>query len=94
MAVLSHPHAVLMLLHKGAVAESYLLHVRVGAHVMFHRLYGMYPCHFLTFLRSSYGRPENVKIFKDVILVRDPTCLIISNRQCDFLFVDDVWFGL
>jgi len=54
----------------GAVAENYVLHLRVGAHVMFHRLYGMYPCHFLTFLRSVYGRPENAKIFKDVILVR------------------------
>jgi len=36
---------------------------------MFHRLYGMYPCHFLTFLRSVYGRPESLKIFKDLILV-------------------------
>jgi len=60
--------------HEGAVAESYLLHIRVGAHVMFHRLYGMYPCHFLTFLRSVYGRPENLKPFKDVILVSDLTC--------------------
>jgi len=70
----------------GSMAENYLCHLRVGAHVMFHRLYGMYPCHFLTFLRSVYGRQENLKIFKDVVLpmlahVRVHPLLVLLPRR-------------
>lgn len=35
------------------------LHVQVGLYAFFHRLYGMFPCNFLSYLRTQYS--ENNK---------------------------------
>ena len=53
----------------GSVPDVYLLHLQVGTYSLFHRLYGMYPCHFLTYLRSAYSRKENEPVFQETIKV-------------------------
>ncbi|CAB1318490.1 unnamed protein product, partial [Coregonus sp. 'balchen'] len=34
---------------------------------LFHRLYGMYPCNFVSYLRSHYSMKENVDTFEEVV---------------------------
>ncbi|XP_023715009.1 hamartin isoform X2 [Cryptotermes secundus] len=47
--------------------EEHLLHLQVGLYTLFHRLYGMYPCNFLSYLRHEYGQIENLGIFSHTI---------------------------
>ena len=51
------------------VLEVYLVHLRVGLYCLFHRLYGMYPCHFLTYLRDVFTKSANRHIFNETIEV-------------------------
>lgn len=50
-----------------SMSETFVLHLQVGVYSLFHRLYGMFPCHFLAYLRSYYGgrdySEENFKVF-------------------------------
>ncbi|XP_064649167.1 hamartin-like isoform X2 [Lineus longissimus] len=41
------------------VPDIFLLHLQVGVYALFHRLYGMYPCNFLAFLRSYYSKKDH-----------------------------------
>ncbi|XP_050010956.1 hamartin isoform X2 [Alexandromys fortis] len=51
----------------GHVTEVYLVHLHAGVYALFHRLYGMYPCNFVSFLRSHYSMKENVETFEEVV---------------------------
>nr|XP_033816127.1 hamartin isoform X2 [Geotrypetes seraphini] len=51
----------------GHVAEIYLVHLHASVYALFHRLYGMYPCNFVSFLRSHYSMKEHLETFEEVI---------------------------
>uniref|UniRef100_A0A7N9CEQ0 TSC complex subunit 1 n=1 Tax=Macaca fascicularis TaxID=9541 RepID=A0A7N9CEQ0_MACFA len=51
----------------GHVAEVYLVHLHASVYALFHRLYGMYPCNFVSFLRSHYSMKENLETFEEVV---------------------------
>ncbi|XP_070614774.1 hamartin [Erythrolamprus reginae] len=51
----------------GHVAEIYLVHFHASVYALFHRLYGMYPCNFVSFLRSHYSMKENLETFEEVV---------------------------
>nr|KAF6434734.1 TSC complex subunit 1 [Molossus molossus] len=51
----------------GHVAEVYLVHLHTSVYALFHRLYGMYPCNFVSFLRSHYSMKENLETFEEVV---------------------------
>lgn len=51
----------------GHVTEVYLVHLHASVYALFHRLYGMYPCNFVSFLRSHYSMKENVETFEEVV---------------------------
>ncbi|KAL3871551.1 hypothetical protein ACJMK2_039542 [Sinanodonta woodiana] len=51
----------------GNVPDVYLLHLRVSVYSLFHRLYGMYPYNFLTYLRQCYNKKENLTVFEEVV---------------------------
>ncbi|XP_063230787.1 hamartin [Bacillus rossius redtenbacheri] len=47
--------------------EEHLLHLQVSLYSLFLRLYAMYPCNFLSYLRREYGQPECLGIFSHTI---------------------------
>ncbi|XP_075228595.1 tuberous sclerosis 1 protein hamartin isoform X2 [Lycorma delicatula] len=50
------------------MSEGYLLHLQVGLYALFHRLYGMFPCNFLAYLRHEYSiRGDNLTVFSHTI---------------------------
>lgn len=51
----------------GHVTEIYLVHLHTSVYALFHRLYGMYPCNFVSFLRSHYSMKENLETFEEVV---------------------------
>ncbi|XP_074150052.1 hamartin isoform X2 [Sminthopsis crassicaudata] len=51
----------------GHVTEIYLVHLHASVYALFHRLYGMYPCNFVSFLRSHYSMKENLETFEEVV---------------------------
>ncbi|XP_006260043.2 hamartin isoform X2 [Alligator mississippiensis] len=51
----------------GHVPEIYLVHLHASVYALFHRLYGMYPCNFVSFLRSYYSMKENLETFEEVV---------------------------
>ncbi|MGH0125766.1 UNVERIFIED_CONTAM: hypothetical protein FKN15_001600 [Acipenser sinensis] len=51
----------------GHVPEVYLIHLHASVYALFHRLYGMYPCNFVSYLRSHYSMKENVETFEEVV---------------------------
>ncbi|XP_054440153.1 hamartin isoform X2 [Pteronotus mesoamericanus] len=51
----------------GHVAEISLVHLHTSVYALFHRLYGMYPCNFVSFLRSHYSMKENLETFEEVV---------------------------
>lgn len=53
----------------GHVTEVYLVHLHASVYALFHRLYGMYPCNFVSFLRSHYSMKENLATFEEVVKV-------------------------
>ncbi|XP_008215253.1 hamartin isoform X2 [Nasonia vitripennis] len=54
--------------HGGCDADQlYLLHVQVGLHHLFYRLYAMYPCNFVSFLKQQYLQRDQLAIFKKII---------------------------
>ncbi|ELV12667.1 Hamartin [Tupaia chinensis] len=54
-------------LNSGHVTEIYLVHLHASVYALFHRLYGMYPCNFVSFLRSHYSMKENLETFEEVV---------------------------
>uniref|UniRef100_A0A3P9LQW4 TSC complex subunit 1 n=1 Tax=Oryzias latipes TaxID=8090 RepID=A0A3P9LQW4_ORYLA len=51
----------------GHVPEVYLIHLHASVYSLFHRLYGMYPCNFVSYLRSHYSMKENMETFDEVV---------------------------
>ncbi|XP_072908452.1 TSC complex subunit 1b isoform X1 [Hemitrygon akajei] len=51
----------------GQISEVYLIHLHASVYALFHRLYGMYPCNFVSYLRSHYSMKENIEIFEEVV---------------------------
>lgn len=49
------------------VPDVFVIHLQMCVYSMFHRLYGMYPCSFLAFLRQFYSRKENMIVFDQII---------------------------
>uniref|UniRef100_A0A8C5R113 TSC complex subunit 1 n=1 Tax=Leptobrachium leishanense TaxID=445787 RepID=A0A8C5R113_9ANUR len=51
----------------GHVPETCLVHLHASVYALFHRLYGMYPCNFVSFLRSHYSMKENLETFEEMV---------------------------
>ncbi|XP_031133366.1 TSC complex subunit 1b isoform X3 [Sander lucioperca] len=51
----------------GHISEVYLIHLHASVYSLFHRLYGMYPCNFVSYLRSHYSMKENMETFEEVV---------------------------
>ncbi|KAI4901435.1 hypothetical protein NFI96_014724 [Prochilodus magdalenae] len=51
----------------GHISEVYLIHLHASVYSLFHRLYGMYPCNFISYLRSHYSMKENMDTFEEVV---------------------------
>ncbi len=53
--------------HIQSLPEAQQVHVQVGLYALFHRLYGLFPCNFLSYLRTQYS--DNNKDNKVVIIL-------------------------
>ncbi|KAG8545173.1 hypothetical protein GDO81_021299 [Engystomops pustulosus] len=51
----------------GHAAGTCLVHLHASVYALFHRLYGMYPCNFVSFLRSHYSMKENLETFEEIV---------------------------
>ncbi|KAM9857753.1 TSC complex subunit 1a [Aulostomus maculatus] len=51
----------------GHAAVVQLVHLQAGVYALFHRLYGMFPCNFMSYLRLHYSMKENLDTFQEVI---------------------------
>ncbi|KAG7268993.1 hypothetical protein CRUP_033485 [Coryphaenoides rupestris] len=50
-----------------AVHGAYLVHLHASVYSLFHRLYGMFPCNFMSYLRLHYSMKENLDIFHNIV---------------------------
>ncbi|GFO17745.1 hamartin [Plakobranchus ocellatus] len=48
--------------------EVFRLYLQVAIYSLFHRLYGMYPCLFMSFIRKFYTHKENIHIYEEIVL--------------------------
>lgn len=53
----------------GHAQGAYAVHLHASVYSFFHRLYGMYPCNFVSYLRAHYSMKENVDTFEEVVKV-------------------------
>ncbi|XP_059404263.1 hamartin-like isoform X2 [Carassius carassius] len=53
--------------HPGQAQGVFAVHLHASVYSLFHRLYGMYPCNFVSYLRSHYSMKENVDLFGEVV---------------------------
>ncbi|XP_047448252.1 TSC complex subunit 1a isoform X2 [Mugil cephalus] len=51
----------------GHVPVIHLVHLHAGVYSLFHRLYGMFPCNFISYLRLHYSMKENLDTFQEVV---------------------------
>uniref|UniRef100_A0A3P9MJJ3 TSC complex subunit 1a n=1 Tax=Oryzias latipes TaxID=8090 RepID=A0A3P9MJJ3_ORYLA len=51
----------------GHVPAVQLVHLHAGVYSLFHRLYGMFPCNFIYYLRLHYSMKENLDTFQEVV---------------------------
>uniref|UniRef100_A0A3B4UCR7 TSC complex subunit 1a n=1 Tax=Seriola dumerili TaxID=41447 RepID=A0A3B4UCR7_SERDU len=51
----------------GHVPVLHLVHLHAGVYSLFHRLYGMFPCNFISYLRLHYSMKENLDTFQEVV---------------------------
>ncbi|XP_030579440.1 TSC complex subunit 1a isoform X2 [Archocentrus centrarchus] len=51
----------------GHVPMVYMVHLHAGVYSLFHRLYGMFPCNFISYLRLHYSMKENLDTFQEVV---------------------------
>uniref|UniRef100_A0A673IMG8 Hamartin-like n=1 Tax=Sinocyclocheilus rhinocerous TaxID=307959 RepID=A0A673IMG8_9TELE len=56
--------------HPGHAHGVFAVHLHASVYSLFHRLYGMYPCNFISYLRAHYSMKENVDTFEEVVKVR------------------------
>ncbi|XP_061527194.1 TSC complex subunit 1a isoform X2 [Phycodurus eques] len=57
----------------GHTPTVHVVHLHAGVYSLFHRLYGMFPCNFLSYLRLHFSMKENLDTFQHVVKVRDTT---------------------
>ncbi|CAL8343760.1 unnamed protein product [Lota lota] len=50
-----------------AVHGAYLVHLHASVYSLFHRLYGMFPCNFISYLRLHYAMKENLDVFHNIV---------------------------
>ncbi|XP_014276292.1 hamartin isoform X2 [Halyomorpha halys] len=70
------------------VPEGYLLHVEIGLYALFNRLYGMFPCNFLSYLRQHYNSKESLPVFTHTIkpmldTVRMHPLLVTASKELE-----------
>ncbi|XP_055055291.2 TSC complex subunit 1a isoform X1 [Misgurnus anguillicaudatus] len=53
--------------HPGHAQGVYAVHLHASVYLLFQRLYGMYPCNFVSYLRAHYGMKENVDTYEEVV---------------------------
>ncbi|XP_042611639.1 hamartin-like isoform X2 [Cyprinus carpio] len=53
--------------HPGQAQGVFAVHLYASVYSLFHRLYGMYPCNFVSYLRAHYSMKENVDTFEEVV---------------------------
>uniref|UniRef100_A0A3B3R4V5 TSC complex subunit 1b n=1 Tax=Paramormyrops kingsleyae TaxID=1676925 RepID=A0A3B3R4V5_9TELE len=53
--------------NQGHVTDVYLIHLHASVYSLLHRLYGMFPCNFVSYLRSHYSMKENMDTFEEVV---------------------------
>lgn len=68
--------------------QLYLLHLRIGLNSLFHRLYAMYPCNFIAYLKVQYSPRDQDVIFNHTIKpmldsVRLHPLLVISSKDTE-----------
>ncbi|XP_076003642.1 TSC complex subunit 1a isoform X2 [Genypterus blacodes] len=51
----------------GHVPAVHLVHLHASVYSLFHRLYGMYPCNFISYLRLHYSMKENLDTFHELV---------------------------
>ncbi|KAM7415494.1 hypothetical protein PAMA_017820 [Pampus argenteus] len=51
----------------GDVPIVHLVHLQASVYSLFHRLYGMFPCNFISYLRLHYSMKENLDTFQEVV---------------------------
>ena len=75
--------------HPLNIKECELIHLQYGFYMLFNRLYGMYPCTFIDFLRNEYvNKPDKTPIFNHTIRpfldsVRIHPNLVMSSRTSE-----------
>lgn len=57
-----------------------LVHLQISLYTLFHRLYGMFPCNFVNFLRKEYSTAETLPVFSHTVKVRKS--LLGWSRRC------------
>uniref|UniRef100_A0A673IR73 Hamartin-like n=1 Tax=Sinocyclocheilus rhinocerous TaxID=307959 RepID=A0A673IR73_9TELE len=57
--------------HPGHAHGVFAVHLHASVYSLFHRLYGMYPCNFISYLRAHYSMKENVDTFEEVVKVSE-----------------------
>ncbi|CAH1390368.1 unnamed protein product [Nezara viridula] len=70
------------------VPEGYLLHVEIGLYALFNRLYGMFPCNFVSYLRQHYNSKESLAVFTHTIkpmldTVRMHPLLVTASKELE-----------
>lgn len=70
------------------VPEGYLLHLEIGMYALFNRLYGMFPCNFLSYLRQHYSSKESLPVFSRTIkpmldTVRMHPLLVTASKELE-----------
>lgn len=58
----------------------HLVHLHAGVYSLFHRLYGMFPCNFVSYLRLHYSMKENLDTFQEVVKVSAVRDLPTTNQ--------------
>ncbi|GFS06966.1 hamartin [Elysia marginata] len=68
--------------------EVFVLYLHVAIYSLFHRLYGMYPCSFMSYIRKFYTQKENIRIYEEIVLpmierVRLHPKLIMGQKEAE-----------
>ncbi|XP_012279435.1 hamartin [Orussus abietinus] len=66
----------------------YLLHLQVGLYSLFHRLYAMYPCNFISYLRQQYVQHDQLTTFAHTVRpmldsVRMHPLLVTASKETE-----------
>ncbi|XP_073322784.1 TSC complex subunit 1a isoform X2 [Pagrus major] len=72
----------------GHIPVAHLVHLHAGVYSLFHRLYGMFPCNFISYLRLHYSMKENLDTFQEVVKpmlehVRVHPELVTGTQDCE-----------